>query len=142
MIEETFSENINFQGELQEVFFINDGVGNIVDGRIYLHKNLKAAKWIDLYEFIVKHEVGHLKMKSVALGHVTHDAWMPLKMLKRYFHFIFTNRGAWKQLLFLRWVYLPDQKETFVLFDKNRFVFTALCAGLVWVIFNLPTWLT
>lgn len=134
-------EIINFHGKDQKVYFITDGVGNNVNNQIYLHKGLKEEAWKDLYDFIVHHEVGHINLKNTFMGHFSHDAWVPIKIFFRYFKFIFTHRGAWKQLLFLRWMWLPDQKETYILFDKNRFILTAVCAGLLWIIINLPVWL-
>ena len=134
-------EIINFRGVEQKVYFVNDGVGNNVNNQIYLHKGLKEEVWKDLYDFIVHHEIGHINIKSTALGHISHDAWMPIKIMGRYMKFIATHSGAWKQLLFIRWMWLPDQEETYLLFDFNRFLFTAVCVGLLWIIVSLPAWL-
>ena len=104
---------------------IDKGMAFRLGNTIYLHKNLK--NYPILRKALLNHELKHTdnyKLSDFKLDSFGND----LKLVKKeYYKFLFTNKGAWKQLL----PYLVIDGKLYIDFTLTILYFAAIILFIV-----------
>lgn len=80
---------------------MNWGIGNVIEGKIYLHQALLQTHYEPLHDWILAHEIKHLMTNRYSGEDFKHDIVdslsKPKEISKLYFEFYFKHAGAWLQ---------------------------------------------
>jgi hypothetical protein len=76
--------------------YVDWGIGNVIDGEIYLHKKLKKDEYSKLRQKILLHELNHDPDKKYTIKDMLHDARHTSIDLDLIF-FILSTPSSWLQ---------------------------------------------
>ena len=76
--------------------YVNWGIGNVIDGKIYLHEKLKNKEYENLRNKIIKHEQQHDPTTKYTLKDMIHDTRHTKIDLDLIF-FIISTPSSWLQ---------------------------------------------
>lgn len=86
---------------IPKIEYVGWGIGNVIEGIIYLHKGLLKPHYKPLHDWILIHEIKHLANREYTKADLQHDLedtlFKPKEISKLYFKFYFTHIGAWLQ---------------------------------------------
>lgn len=109
-----------------EIEYVSYGIGNLIDGKIYLNKNLR--KYPRIHEKVYYHELQHL------YGHRHIDWDEPFDF--GLFVFVLTHPSAWMHYLPV-WIFGKK-----VIYNKNLLMLWIFAIVWVVIIFFYARWIT
>lgn len=121
---------------IPKVQYVGWGIGNVIEGVIYLHKGLLKPHYKPLHDWILAHEIKHLTQNKYTREDFKHDIAdslsKPPDISKLYFKFYFQHSGAWLQS---SPIFILNNK---VYFDLPKIwtlcCFTTLALVVLWLI--------